>query len=92
MSKPKCGFIRLLLRINAAITVRDEGPPFHFLCFFSSDTEPVQSLLLRRFGIKSRTKTQRILTANHRGDADIFLKKQKGDVRNESAAVAVAAC
>ncbi len=54
------------------------GPTLPFLCFFPSDTEPVQSLLLRRFGIKSRTKTQHILTANHHGDADIFLKKQKG--------------
>ena len=80
MSKPKCGFIRLLLGTSAAITVRDESPLAKSKgkdpLLFSSDTEPVQSLLLRRFGIKSRTKTQHILTANHHGDADIFLKKQ----------------
>lgn len=39
MSKPKCGFIRLLLRTNAAITVRDEGPPFPFLFFFFHQTQ-----------------------------------------------------
>lgn len=68
--------MRLLLRTSGAITVRDEGPLF--LAFFPSETEPVQWLLLRRFGIKSRTKTQHILTANHGGDADIFLKGAKG--------------
>lgn len=63
-----------------------------FLAFaFSRQTEPVQSLLLRRFGIKSRTKTQHILTANHHGDAGIFLKKQKRDGERCSAA-SVAAC
>lgn len=54
------------------------GATLPFLCFFHQ-TQSVQSLLLRRFGIKSRTKTQHVLTANHHSDADIFLKKQKGD-------------
>lgn len=78
MSKPNCSFIRLLLRTSGTRTVRDEDPLFLSFTFFPSDTESVQSLLLRRFGIKSRTKTQHILTANHHSDADIFLKEQKG--------------
>lgn len=73
MSKPNRSIIKLLLGTSASVTGRDEGPLYSF-AFFSSDTESVQSLLLRRFGIKSRTKMQHILTANHHGDADIFLK------------------
>lgn len=80
MSKLNRGFIRLLLGTSATITARDEGPIFLSFCFaffffFRQTQKPVQSSLLRRFGFKSRTKTQHILTANHHGDADIFLKK-----------------
>lgn len=77
MSKSSCSFIRLLLGNRATITVRNEGPLFFSFAFFPSDSEPVQSLLLRRFGIKSRTKMQHTLTANHRGDADIFLRSKR---------------
>lgn len=82
MSKPNCGIIRLLLGTSV---VSNKGPLFPSLPFFVRH-RVVQSLLLRRFGTKSRTKMRHILTANHRGDADIFLKKQMGD--DNGAAVA----
>lgn len=79
--KSNRSFEWLLLGNSAAIIMRDEGSLFLFSTLLHRRQSLCSCHYLGRYSIKSRTKTQHILTANHRADVDIFPKRKKGDVK-----------